>query len=158
MNSYQFKFKPDKIKYLTNISTLDSSHTKICEDLIKKRENLPKKELKLDKLKKKLNDINNNSINNSINNYINNSFDNNFLTFNSDLITEIENLEFEIFELKNYDTELDYYSRTYEILFNYYDIIDGNMVCNNINDNSEKKNLLIENKNIENKNIENNNI
>ena len=37
MNSYQFKFKPDKIKYLTNISTLDISHTKICEDLIKKR-------------------------------------------------------------------------------------------------------------------------
>ena len=69
MNSYQFKFKPDKIKYLTNISTLDSSHTKICEDLIKKRENLPKKELKLDKLKKKLNEMNNN----------NNTIDDNFI-------------------------------------------------------------------------------
>jgi hypothetical protein len=140
MNSYQFKFKPDKIKYLTNISTLDSSHTKICEDLIKNRENLPKKELKLDKLKKKLNEINNNII------------DDNFITLKSQLITEIENLEFEIIEVKNYDTELDYYSRTYEILFNYYDIIDGNNACNN----SELKNLLIENNNINTINTENN--
>jgi hypothetical protein len=140
MNSYQFKFKPDKIKYLTNISTLDSSHTKICEDLIKKRENLPKKELKLDKLKKKLNEMNNNTI------------DDNFITLKSQLITEIENLEFEIIEIKNYDTELEYYSRTYEILFNYYDIIDGNTVCND----SELKNVLIDN-NIEPIKIENNN-
>jgi hypothetical protein len=140
MNSYQFKFKPDKIKYLTNISTLDSSHTKICEDLIKKRENLPKKELKLDKLKKKLNEMNNNTI------------DDNFITLKSQLITEIENLEFEIIEIKNYDTELEYYSRTYEILFNYYDIIDGNTACND----SELKNVLIDN-NIEPIKIENNN-
>ena len=43
MNSCQFKFKPDKIKYLTNINTLDSSHTKILENINKKRINLPKK-------------------------------------------------------------------------------------------------------------------
>lgn len=116
MNSYQFKFKPDKIKYLTNINTLDSSHSKICEDLVKKRENLPKKELKLDKLQKKLNEVNNN---------VN---DENFTNTKSQLLTEIDNLETEITEIKNYDKELDYYSRTYEILFNYYDIIDGNTV------------------------------
>jgi len=116
MNSYQFKFKPDKIKYLTNISTLDSSHSKISEDMIKKRENLPKKEIKLEKFKKKLDEINKNIENE------------NFTNNKSLLLTEIDNLETEINEIKNYDKELDYYSRTYEILFNYYDIIDGNSV------------------------------
>jgi len=116
MNSYQFKFKPDKIKYLTNISTLDSSHSKISEDMVKKRENLPKKELKLEKLQKKLEELNKNTE------------DDNFTNTKSQLLTDIDNLETEINEIKNYDKELDYYSRTYEILFNYYDIIDGNTI------------------------------
>jgi hypothetical protein len=138
MNSYQFKFKPDKIKYLTNISTLDSSHSKISEDMVKKRENLPKKELKLEKLLKKLNEVNNNIINQNIENE-------NFTNIKSQLLTEIENLETEIDEIKNYDKELDYYSRTYEILFNYYDIIDGNTIISEnekINDKQNEKRKL----------------
>jgi hypothetical protein len=131
MNSYQFKFKPDKIKYLTNISTLDSSHSKISEDMVKKRENLPKKELKLEKLLKKLNEVNNNIINQNIENE-------NFTNIKSQLLTEIENLETEIDEIKNYDKELDYYSRTYEILFNYYDIIDGNTIISENEKQNEK--------------------
>jgi len=130
MNSYQFKFKPDKIKYLTNISTLDSSHSKISEDMVKKRENLPKKELKLEKLNKKLEEINNNIE------------DDNYTNIKSQLLTEIDNLELEINEIKNYDKELDYFSRTYEILFNYYDIIDGNTIISEndkLNEKSKEK-------------------
>ncbi len=128
MNSYQFKFKPDKIKYLTNISTLDSSHSKISEDMVKKRENLPKKELKLEKLQKKLEEINKNIE------------DDNYTNTKSQLLTEIDNLETEINEIKNYDKELDYYSRTYEILFNYYDIIDGNTIITENDKSNEKLN------------------
>jgi len=137
MNSYQFKFKPDKIKYLTNISTLDSSHSKICEDMIKKRENLPKKELKLDKLKKKLNELDMNIE------------DENFTNNKSQLLTEIDNLQTEINETKNYDKELDYYSKTYEILFNYYDIIDGNTIIKNLSENTKETELLSEKNMIE---------
>jgi hypothetical protein len=135
MSSYQFKFKPDKIKYLTNISTLDSSHSKISEEMIKKRENLPKKELKLEKLQKKLADINNNIENE------------NFTNMKSKILTEIDNLETEINEIINYDKELDYFSRTYEILFNYYDIIDGNTIISeeNIIQNNEKDNNIKDN-------------
>jgi hemerythrin len=61
MNSGQFKFKPDKIKYLTNVSTLDSSHTKIIDDINKKRNFLPKKEKKLEKLKCMLKELDENS-------------------------------------------------------------------------------------------------
>ena len=49
MNS-QFKFKPDKIKYLSTVDTLDSSHKKIIDNINKKREDLPKKINKLNKL------------------------------------------------------------------------------------------------------------
>jgi len=136
MNSYQFKFKPDKIKYLTNISTLDSSHSKISEDMIKKRENLPKKELKLEKLQKKLEDINKNID------------DENFTNMKSQLLTDIDNLETEINEIINYDKELDYYSRTYDILFNYYDIIDGNTIISEdkVYDENLKDNIIHNNK------------
>ena len=133
MNSYQFKFKPDKIKYLTNISTLDSSHSKISEDMVKKRENLPKKEFKLEKLKKKLDELNKNIL------------DDNFTNNKSQLLTDIDCLEIEINEIRNYDKELDYYSRTYEILFNYYDIIDGNTI---ISENEKNNDKLIEKKKI----------
>ncbi len=148
MNSYQFKFKPDKIKYLTNISTLDSSHSKISEDMIKKRENLPKKELKLEKLQKKLDEINNNI-----------NIDN-FTIIKSQLLIDIDNLETEINEIKNYDKELDYFSRTYEILFNYYDIIDGNtIISENINPTNNDINLTsknTENVELDNKLVESN--
>jgi len=151
MNSYQFKFKPDKIKYLTNISTLDSSHSKISEDMIKKQENLPKKEVKLEKLKKKLDDIN---INIENENFTNNK---------SQILTEIDNLETEINEIKNYEKELDYYSRTYEILFNYYDIIDGNSIIpkeeltkENINQSNNEPDVYENNKKENNNDDENN--
>ena len=36
MNNCQFKFKPDKIKYLSNIDTLDSTHKKTIDNINKK--------------------------------------------------------------------------------------------------------------------------
>jgi hypothetical protein len=48
--SSQFKFKPDKIKHLNNIDTLDSSHKKIINNINKKRDEIPLKEKKLLKL------------------------------------------------------------------------------------------------------------
>ena len=35
--STNFKFKPDKIKYLSNIDTLDSSHKRVISEINKKR-------------------------------------------------------------------------------------------------------------------------
>ena len=41
------------------------------------------------------------------------------------MIDDINRLEEEINQTNNYDDELEYYSKTYDILFNYYNIIDG---------------------------------
>ena len=57
----QFKFKPSKIKYQTNITSLDSSHTKFTDNVNKKKDLIDKKKNKLIMLENKLNlhDINN---------------------------------------------------------------------------------------------------
>ena len=123
--SSQFKFKPDKIKYLSTIDTLDSSHKKIINGINKKRDEMPKKEKKLLKLKNELELLDSN--NSEIHNYI---------TIRTKLIDEINNLVEEIDGIENYEDELDYYEKTHEILFNYYDIIDGHkIVSNDINNN-----------------------
>lgn len=124
--SSQFKFKPDKIKYLSTIDTLDSSHKKIINGINKKRDDMPKKEKRLLKLKNELELLDSN--NSEIHNYI---------SIRTKLIDEINNLTEEIDKIENYEDELDYYEKTHEILFNYYDIIDGHkIVSNNINNNS----------------------
>lgn len=116
MNS-QFKFKPDKIKYLSNIDTLDSSHKKVIDNIAKKRNEHPDKILKLNKLKKKLEDLDNKK----------NLFASipNLISMRANLIKEISEIEDELNEIENYEEETEYYSKIYQILFNYYDILDG---------------------------------
>ena len=123
MNS-QFKFKPDKIKYLSNIDTLDSSHKKITDNINKKRDDVPKKRLKLENLKKELEDLDNKR----------NEYSNvpNFINIRAKIIEEISELENELVQIENYEEETEYYSKTYQILFNYYDILDG-QIENEIN-------------------------
>jgi hypothetical protein len=59
MNNCQFKFKPDKIKYLSNIDTLDSTHKKTIKNFNNKRDDIPKKCRRLDKLKADLEELDN---------------------------------------------------------------------------------------------------
>jgi len=113
MNS-QFKFKPDKIKYLSNFNTLDSNHKKIVEDLNKKRNEIPIKLEQINKLKEELINLDNEIIKKD-----------NYLIIRSKITDEIDKLTSEIEEISNYDEETEYFFKTSEILFNYYDILDG---------------------------------
>lgn len=154
MNS-QFKFKPDKIKYLSNVDTLDSSHKKIVDTINKKREDKPNKIFKLNELKNGLENLDN----------MKHNFDDmtNFIKIRSKLIDDISNLEEELFQIENYEEETEYYSKTYQILFNYYDMLDGlidnelNVDLNlgeNINPNNDSHNIL--NNELDSHNISNN--
>ena len=93
--SEHFKFKPAKIKYLSTIDTLDSTHQKIIEKINIKRENIPEKEKRLIKLKNDL--IILDSKNAEITNYIN---------VRTKLIDEINTLSNEINKIENYEDEL----------------------------------------------------
>jgi hypothetical protein len=124
--SSQFKFKPDKIKHLNNIDTLDSSHKKIINNINKKRDEIPLKEKKLLKLKNTLEILDSKP------------YDNNYVSQRTKLLDQINELSEEINKIENFEDELEYYEKTHEILFNYYDIVDGHKIVsvNNINNNS----------------------
>ena len=113
----QFKFKPDKNKYFANVDTLDSTHKKITDEFNKKRNELDKKTLKLNKLKNELEELDGKR----------SDYDviPDFIKLRAKLIENITNLEEEINQISNYEDETEYYSKTYQILFNYYDILDG---------------------------------
>jgi hypothetical protein len=133
MKSCHFKFKPDKIKYLSTIDTLDSSHKNLINIINKKRINVPKKIKKLDKLKQELYDLEQINIQNP-----------DYITVRSKLLDDIYELENDIKHIENYDEELEYYVKTHDILLNYYDLIDGkNMIDENkiINENKIEQNL-----------------
>ncbi len=110
----QFKFKPKKIKYLSNVDTLDSSHKKITENINKRRCDLPNKTHRLNNLKEELNFLDSRC--NEYANYIENR---------TKIIDEINLLEEELSQINNYEEEMEYYAKTYQILFNYYDMLDG---------------------------------
>lgn len=114
MSNCQFKFKPDKIKYLSNIDTLDSTHKKTIESINKKHDDVPKKMKRLEKLRNDLDVLDSNS-----------GTTPNYISLRSKILDDINRLEDEISQVENYEDELEYYSKTYDILFNYYNIIDG---------------------------------
>ena len=166
MNS-QFKFKPDKIKYLSNFDTLDSSHKKIIDNINKKREDVPIKINKLNKLNNQLEELD-----------LYNNLHQDYISIRAKIIEEISCIKEELKQIENYEEETEYYSKIYKILFNYYDILDGqidneiNTIDNselnaqsiNIDTNDESNNIeIIKNddsndENLININIENNNI
>jgi NADH pyrophosphatase NudC (nudix superfamily) len=142
-----FKHKPEKLKYLTNINTLDEVHRKQVETFETKNKNLSKKKNLFDKLQKDLEYLN---------------------TKNKEDVTpddikkratireKLKELTDEINETENGFAEIDYYSRTHELLVEYYkqleDEDDDNIPKqhNNITD--------TDNENIQNDNIQNDNI
>lgn len=153
----QFKFKPDKNKYLTNVDTLDSTHKKIIEDINKKRDEVEIKNNKLIKLKNQLVELDEKR----------NEFNNipNFIEVRAKIIDNIQLLEEEIEQINNYEEEMEYFSKTYQILFNYYDILDGQIESeinefdknNQNNSNHENTDNIITNINNSNDDDNNNN-
>lgn len=136
----QFKLKPDKNKYLSNVDTVDSTHKKITEEFNQKRNDVEKKNIKLLELKNKLEELDNKR----------NEFAEfpNFIELRAKLVENISNLEDEIQQINNYEDETEYYSKTYQILFNYYDMLDGQIdsEINNQFDTNDFENNGIDNK------------
>jgi len=110
-----FKTRPSKNRYVSNFDTLDQLHKHIEMDFEKKRNNLPRLVNKLDKLKRELDRIENLNPSNYTANDIKNR---------SRLKTDIENLEDDIYDIENNVSELEYYSKTGDIIMEYYSLID----------------------------------
>ncbi|AYV82001.1 MAG: late transcription factor VLTF3-like protein [Homavirus sp.] len=110
-----FRLKNDKPKYVTEIKTLDETHKKIVNEFQKRKRMLPKKKNHLIELQHKLKliEIKNGS-----------EYTNDDIKTRSKLKSDIKSIEEEIYDIENNISEIDYYSKTNELLMDYYDILD----------------------------------
>jgi hypothetical protein len=122
MTTTSFRYKPDKIKYLTNIDTLDTLHKKHVGTFNDRKNNLQNLKQELEKCQNKMNSIDLSKTENWIT----------IMKTKSDLKTKIENLKSEINDIENDVSELEYYSITSEILVDYYSINNDKNNCEEI--------------------------
>ena len=111
-----FRYKPDKVKYLNVVKTLDETHQKFANDFQKKRLNLPDKIKELNKMKNNLNIENNSDI----------LITDSLIKNKAILRDNIKALETDINNIKNGREEIEYYSQTCDILMDYYNLFDNN--------------------------------
>ncbi len=112
-----FKIKHDRNKTRVHINTLDETHKKIMNDFEKKRSTLPSKKKKLETLQNQLAKLDNSNPSEY-------SLDD--IKRKADLKTEIGDLQEQIYDIENDISELEYYSKTGNIIMDYYDIIEMN--------------------------------
>lgn len=102
-----FKRKPDKIKYLTKITTLDEKHQSYINNFDKQKKSLPEKKQQLLNLNKLLENCDTTDIDQR-----------------AKLRNDIEELEELITDIESGKNELKYYIQTQDILNEYYSQID----------------------------------
>ena len=111
-----FKTKHEKTKHLVQINTLDETHKKIMSSFKNRKITLPKKKRKLQLLRNQLEKIEKTHAS---------FYTTNDIKKRSDLKTDIQLLESDIYDIENDLSEIDYYSRTEDIIMDYYEIIDN---------------------------------
>lgn len=143
-----FKYKPNKVKYLTNIKTVDELHKEKVDYFDKQLNDLPEKKLKLEQLKKQLNNYEN---------IQSNKITPNLIKKKSSIFDIIKSLEYEINYIENNVGEMEYYLTSGEVLLDYYEINLSNE--NHINNHDEINTELVEEKNepLESENVNTNN-
>lgn len=138
-----FKYKPDKVKYLNIVKTLDETHQKFASDFQENRNCLPEKISNLKELKKKLEDLSKNEL----------EITNEIIRKKSNLKQEIKNLENEIDRIKKGTDEIEYYTKTGDILMDYYNLLDNDDISTN-NINLSKTKIYSDNDSDDNSDIE----
>lgn len=102
-----FKHKPNKLKYLTNIRTLDELHKECMTSFNDRKNDLPDKKQQLFEFKNRLSSLRTES-----------SLETSKIR--ADLRVKIKSLESEINKSDNNNEILEYFSKTGNILMNYY--------------------------------------
>jgi hypothetical protein len=110
-----FKLKPGKARQISDINTLDEIHRKHISEFKNRKKQLPKKKIKLSRLDKQLVKLESKS---------SNEYTTNDVRTRSKLKCDIKNLHDEIYDIENDISEIEYYSKTEDILMDYYDIIE----------------------------------
>ena len=110
-----FKSKPNKLKYLSNIKTLDELHKDQLSKLEQKTKDIPNKQQKIEVYNKKLVELEQNTEMDYAEK----------MKLKSAIKTQVQNLQEEIDKTKNNSELLEYISKAGELLVNYYNITSG---------------------------------
>lgn len=117
MSECMFKYKPDKLKNQKEIITLDETHKAYVKKFENNKNNLSDKKQQLIILNKKLQDFN-------LRNQATLTMED--IKHKTHLKEDIDSLNKSIYDIEHHKLELEYYSKTNDILLKYYDIIDNN--------------------------------
>lgn len=111
-----FKHKPNKLKYLSNVRTLDEIHKSHIKMFQEQQKQLPKKKKQLKKIRNKLSELTNK----------NNTMTTIEFNKKANVLKErIKKLENEISDSEGNPGLMEYLSKTSDILINYYDVTIG---------------------------------
>ncbi len=119
-----FKYKPDKIKYLSNVNTLDNTHRKIIAGFEKQKLELPIKSKRIEKYAKQLEDLQNKN---------KELYTPEDTRKKSWLKSEMNKLKDEIEDMET--KEIEYYSKIDSVILDYYDIVEKTSGNQYIDDN-----------------------
>ncbi len=109
------KLKPEKKRYVAEIKTLDETHRKIASQFNYRKLTLPKKKARLEQCKKQLHDIENKDACN---------YTSDDIKKRAKLKDFIKDLDEEVHDIENNISEIEYYSKTDELLKDYYSLLD----------------------------------
>jgi hypothetical protein len=117
--SVDYKYKPDKHKYRVNIKTIDEIHKEHLDDFNKKHEQIPEKKRRLILLEQELEELEVSMKGRPI------CLDFETLKRRNSLKSTTRVLRDDIENTENYNYEMEYWSRTGDVLSDYYDITNG---------------------------------
>lgn len=135
--SIDYKYKPDKHKFRVNLKTIDEIHKEQLNGFKKNRELVPEKKKKLYHLELELDQLEEQNKGKPI------GLDFETLKRRNNLRSSIKLLKEEIVVIENYKAEMEYWSRTGDVLSDYYDITNGILYGKNFDDSSDRVDKLI---------------
>ena len=115
-----FKIKSNKTKLHSHTTTLDETHRTYMNQFVKKQKVLPIKKNRLDQLKRSLKTI---ELIPAIN------LTPETMRQRTQIKNEISKIEDQIYDIENNISEMEYYSKTEDIIMDYYDIIVFHYPC-----------------------------
>jgi hypothetical protein len=144
--SVDYKYKPDKHKYRVGIRTIDEIHKEHLEKFRKNRESLPEKKKQLEELEDKLRNLKSPIIVDLDTDTMMTETDTeemdiqnlNYSKTKSTIKSKISKLKKEIYNIENFVEEMEYFSKTGDVIYDYYDLTNG-LLYNNTFDKNEKE-------------------
>ena len=113
-----FKYKPHRLKYINNIDTLECKHYQYLQEFKNRRDKKEQIKKKIEMYIIQLNNTGKTNVDGAL---------------KVKLRNDINKLQKEYDDINNCVDELEYFSKTHDTIFDYYDIIDKHNDKNNIN-------------------------